>query len=257
MSLVSKLKSVFNFVKKPIAKILPSKATLKGIGTKIKSSKIGSIFGTKGGKIGLAVAGGAALIGGSIFLYNKLSGSKSGSDLSSDPNKKIGHVTIVKAEEEDKDKKAEDKSVPNKKDEEKVEPDQKDGEKVPPNKKDDGKLGPNKDDNEKVGPNKKDDGKVPTSKKDDDDSVEPKSNDDGNAKPNRQPKYHTVVKGDNVWNIAKAHLREMNKKDPNYRPTNAEILEHTKELIAANKLHFEPDNYHVMIRPGDRLVLEA
>ena len=37
----------------------------------------------------------------------------------------------------------------------------------------------------------------------------------------------------------------------------AEILKHTKELMELNQLEFEPDGYHVMIRPNDKLKLVA
>lgn len=67
------------------------------------------------------------------------------------------------------------------------------------------------------------------------------------------PTIHTVVKGDNVWNIAKKHLQDINGK----KPTNAEILKHTKELMEINGLEFEPDGKRVMIRPNDELKLIA
>lgn len=67
------------------------------------------------------------------------------------------------------------------------------------------------------------------------------------------PTVHTVVKGDNVWNIAKKHLQDINGK----KPTNAEILKHTKELMEINGLEFEPDSKRVMIRPNDELKLIA
>ena len=67
------------------------------------------------------------------------------------------------------------------------------------------------------------------------------------------PTVHTVVKGDNVWNIAKKHLQDINGK----KPTNAEILKHTKELIEINGLEFEPDGKRVIIRPNDELKLIA
>lgn len=67
------------------------------------------------------------------------------------------------------------------------------------------------------------------------------------------PTVHTVVKGDNVWNIAKKHLQDINGK----KPTNAEILKHTKELMEINGLEFEPDGKRVMIRPNDELKLIA
>lgn len=67
------------------------------------------------------------------------------------------------------------------------------------------------------------------------------------------PTVHTVVKGDNVWNIAKKHLQDINGK----KPTNAEILKHTKELMEINGLEFESDGKRVMIRPNDELKLIA
>lgn len=67
------------------------------------------------------------------------------------------------------------------------------------------------------------------------------------------PTVHTVVKGDNVWNIAKKHLQDINGK----KPTNAEILKHTKELMEINGLEFEPDGKRVIIRPNDELKLIA
>lgn len=67
------------------------------------------------------------------------------------------------------------------------------------------------------------------------------------------PTVHTVVKGDNVWNIAQKHLQDINGK----KPTNAEILKHTKELMEINGLEFEPDGKRVMIRPNDELKLIA
>lgn len=73
---------------------------------------------------------------------------------------------------------------------------------------------------------------------------------------NNVPKDYVVKKGDCVWNIAKQHLKDLSN-DPNYKPTDAEILKHTKELMELNKLQFEPDGYHVMIKPEDKLKLVA
>ena len=67
------------------------------------------------------------------------------------------------------------------------------------------------------------------------------------------PTVHKVVKGDNVWNIAKKHLQNVNGK----KPTNAEILKHTKELMEINGLEFKPDGKCVLIRPNDELKLIA
>ena len=70
------------------------------------------------------------------------------------------------------------------------------------------------------------------------------------------PKDYEVKPGDCVWNIAKQHLKDLSN-DPNYKPTNAEILKHTKELMELNQLVFEPDGYHVMIYPKQQLKLSA
>lgn len=69
-------------------------------------------------------------------------------------------------------------------------------------------------------------------------------------------KDYVVKKGDCVWNIAKQHLKDLSN-DPTYNPTDAEILKHTKELMELNQLQFEPDGYHVMIKPNDNLKLVA
>ena len=85
------------------------------------------------------------------------------------------------------------------------------------------------------------------------DPVKPGKDDNNN---NNVPKDYVVKKGDCVWNIAKQHLKDLSN-DPNYKPTDAEILKHTKELMELNKLQFEPDGYHVMIKPEDKLKLVA
>ena len=68
---------------------------------------------------------------------------------------------------------------------------------------------------------------------------------------------YIVKKGDCVWNIAKQHLKDLHKSDPNYKPTDKEILEHTKELMKLNNLKYEADGYVVIIHPEDRLKLTA
>ncbi len=104
---------------------------------------------------------------------------------------------------------------------------------------------------------------VPPTKQDekDDKKVEKKPEDkkaeDKKDEPLKEvPKDYEVKKGDCVWNIAKQHLKDLNP-DPNYKPTNAEILKHTKELMELNQLVFEADGYHVMIRPKQHLKLAA
>ena len=67
------------------------------------------------------------------------------------------------------------------------------------------------------------------------------------------PKNYTVKKGDNVWNIAKRRLQEMNGK----KPTDKEIMNYTNELLKLNKLEYEPDGYTVIIHEGDNIEYAA
>ncbi|MCM1010352.1 MAG: hypothetical protein NC390_05705 [Fusobacterium sp.] len=61
---------------------------------------------------------------------------------------------------------------------------------------------------------------------------------------------YIVKKGDNCWNIAKA---ELIKEKGGEIPTDAEVLERTYKIIKDNTLHFEKDNYTVLIYPNDTL----
>ena len=67
------------------------------------------------------------------------------------------------------------------------------------------------------------------------------------------PQNYTVKKGDNVWNIAKRRLQEMNGK----KPTDKEIMNYTNELLKLNKLEYEPDGYTVIIHKGDNIEYAA
>ena len=67
---------------------------------------------------------------------------------------------------------------------------------------------------------------------------------------------YEVVEGDCVWNIAKAHLKELNSDIDDYTPTNVDILRHTKKLMEINDLHYESDNYVVIIQPGQKIKLK-
>lgn len=67
------------------------------------------------------------------------------------------------------------------------------------------------------------------------------------------PKDYTVKKGDNVWNIAKRRLQEMNGK----KPTDREIMNYTKKLLEENQLEYEADGYTVIIHSGDKIKYAA
>ena len=67
------------------------------------------------------------------------------------------------------------------------------------------------------------------------------------------PKDYTVKKGDNVWNIAKRRLQELNGK----KPTDREIANYTKKLLEENKLEYEADGYTVIIHSGDKIKYAA
>lgn len=67
------------------------------------------------------------------------------------------------------------------------------------------------------------------------------------------PKNYKVREGDNVWNIAKRRLQEMNGK----KPTNKEIMNYTNELLKLNKLEYEADGYTVIIHKGDNIEYAA
>ena len=100
------------------------------------------------------------------------------------------------------------------------------------------------------------------------DDVENKDKVEEEDKPEAEAEQndYTVVKGDCVWNIAKADLTQKLGR----KPTNAEILKRTDEIMELNKevsdedkeagfvkLEWAEDHYHVMIRPGDKIKLAA
>ncbi len=201
-------------------------------------SKLGK-FGKKAGKFGLIGLGVAALVGGGIYVYNKLSGNGSTSEEAT-PLKE--NSTPAPADKSDSAEKAEKTPAPAP--EEKAEETEK-SEKTPA-------PAPEEKAEESEG-SEKTPAPAPEEKAEETEkSKESKESEEAKDVPTE----HTVVKGDNVWNIAKQHLIDL-KNDPNYKPTDAEILKHTKELMELNNLEFEPDGYHVIIKPQDKLKLVA
>src|SRR5574344_1794006 len=194
---------------------------LKKLSGKIKmpegAGKITKIFKGKGGKLGLIGLGIGLLVAGGVYLYKKLTGKKD-----AEPDKKSPKSEGEKPENP-KTKPSNPKEAP-------VDPD-------------DSKAKPTDPKAKPEDPKAK-----PTDPKAKADNPEETPGDSGKAK------EYTVVKGDCVWNIAKKHLKEVNE-DPDYKPSNKEILKETKKIMKDNNLEFENDKYHVMIRPKDKLQL--
>lgn len=200
-------------------------------------SKLGKFFKGKGGKIAI-VAGALAILGaGATWLYNKFAGKKD--EVAEDSNN-AAKPTTPASENKDKTDPTKPVTTPGKDD--KTDPEKPVA--TTPGK--DDKTDPTKP----VAPTPGKDNKTDPTK-----PVDSTPGKDGKTD-NTVPKDYVVKKGDCVWNIAKQHLKDLSN-DPNYKPTDAEILKHTKELMELNKLEFEPDGYHVMIRPDDKLKLVA
>ncbi len=72
-------------------------------------------------------------------------------------------------------------------------------------------------------------------------------------------KEYTVKEGDSFWNLAKKHLIEAHKDDPDYKPTNKEILELATKFMEDNNYKLDENNYYPdpMLHPGDKLNLAA
>lgn len=206
------------------SKLANAKNYLKGMGGKIKNglkaapSKVGRFFKGKGGKwalVGLAIA--AATAAG-VGIYKAVKG-KSETTSATDTN----NPTQPKPQPT-KNKPTEPKPAENDKPKDDTKPDDKTGAAT----------------GSKTGNASGADKTNKSEPKTDEETPEPKT-------------VHKIVKGDNVWNIAKKHLEELNGK----KPTNAEILKHTKELMEINGLEFEPDGKRVMIRPDEEIKLVA
>lgn len=71
------------------------------------------------------------------------------------------------------------------------------------------------------------------------DKPEEKSKNDKTEDAVINPDIHKVVKGDNLWNIAKQNLKDLNKDNKDYEPSNKEILKLTEELMKINNKEYE------------------
>ncbi len=212
--------------------------------TAVKSGSKFTKFLKKGGKIGAALL----VIGGLFYGIKKLFGG-------GDDDKKTQANTPVQ----------EQKDTPAPADKTKKPAKGSDGETTPAPVGSDSPTQPAK------GEEKADDKAKPADKKDpakatpapvsDDENKEDKVDKKDNAdkadkaedKNRALPKNYTVKKGDNVWNIAKRRLQEMNGK----KPTDREIMNYTNELLKLNKLEYEPDGYTVIIHKGDNIEYAA
>lgn len=212
--------------------------------TAVKSGSKFTKFLKKGGKIGAALL----VIGGLFYGIKKLFGG-------GDDDKKTQANTPVQ----------EQKDTPAPADKTKKPAKGSDGETTPAPVGSDSPTQPAK------GEEKADDKAKPADKKDpakatpapvsDDENKEDKVDKKDNAdkadkaedKNRALPKNYTVKKGDNVWNIAKRRLQEMNGK----KPTDREIMNYTNELLKLNKLEYEADGYTVIIHKGDNIEYAA
>jgi hypothetical protein len=233
--------------------------------------KITSLFKGKGGKIGLAIAVVAAVVGGVVWAYNKLSGNQKSTETAANAatedkkeatteDKKAAATEDKKQPAATEDKKAaatEDKKQPAATDKDKSKAAVATGaaagvatgaaaEEKKVTAEEDKKATGAAAEDKKVATEENKKAAATEDKK----ATEPEK--DKKEEPSKNE--HIVVKGDNVWNIAKQHLKDM-KNDPNYKPSNAEIAKHTRELIELNRLKYEPDGYVVIIRPDDVLKL--
>lgn len=73
----------------------------------------------------------------------------------------------------------------------------------------------------------------------------------------QEPEYdeYTVKKGDHFWGLAKQELIEAHKDDPNYKPSDKEILELAEQIIKDNKYGFDDNHWYSdpMLMPGDKI----
>ncbi len=243
--IASKFKSGASSTTNSGSKLAGAKNWIKGMGGKIKNglkaapSKVGRFFKGKGGKwalVGLAVA--AATAAG-VGIYKAVKGKSDNKAQETEGADKANKPVQPAQPEKPQAKPTE-------------EPPKEDPAKDEDPTKTDNKPTDKPSSGKKVGSTTGSAAAATTGSAQDPDKTDKAKTKTDDETPD-VPTVHTIVKGDNVWNIAKKHLQDINGK----KPTNAEILKHTKELMEINGLEFEPDGKRVMIRPNDELKLIA
>lgn len=248
------------YVAKPASEVKAehlAKEAKKVKGSRFNFSGLGK-YAKKGGKIGLALGLAAGVVALAKWGYDKFFGSDSSQETNPD----------VKADVPTGDKKSPAQKPATPTPATKTPEDKKTEDKKPEDKKAEGKQKTEKPKTKSNAPVKTPVAVPPPKTEEPEETGNVKGSDkadesgktDKTDKTDKNPEtkveageVHKVKLGDNVWNIAKKHLKEQN----GVKPTNAEILKHTKEIMELNGLEFEADEKLVIIKPGQELKLTA
>lgn len=256
------------YVAKPVSEVKAehlAKEAKKVKGSRFSLSGLGK-YAKKGGKIGLVIGLAAGVAALAKWGYDKFFGS--------DDTKETNPEVKAEAPADDKKTQSKKPATPTpatKTPEDKAPVDKKTEDKKPEDKKADGEHKTEKPKAKSKAPAKtpvavptpkaeesEETGKAEETDKADETGKADKAEETGKTDKTPETKteageVHKVKLGDNVWNIAKNHLKEQN----GVKPTNAEILKHTKEIMELNNLEFEADGKLVIIKPGQELKLTA
>lgn len=248
------------YVAKPASEVKAehlAKEAKKIKGSRFNFSGLGK-YAKKGGKIGLALGLAAGVVALAKWGYDKFFGSDSSQETNPD----------VKADVPTGDKKSSTQKPATPTPATKTPEDKKTEDKKPEDKKAEGKQKTEKPKTKSNAPVKTPVAVPPPKTEEPEETGNVKGSDkadesgktDKTDKTDKNPEtkveageVHKVILGDNVWNVAKKHLKEQN----GVKPTNAEILKHTKEIMELNGLEFEADGKLVIIKPGQELKLTA
>lgn len=248
------------YVAKPASEVKAehlAKEAKKVKGSRFNFSGLGK-YAKKGGKIGLALGLAAGVVALAKWGYDKFFGSDSSQETNPDVKADVPTgdkkspaqkpATPTPATKTPEDKKTEDKKPEDKKAEGKQKTEKPKTKSNAPVKTPVAVPSPKTEEPEETGNVKGSDKADESGKTDKTDKT------DKNPETKVETgEVHKVKLGDNVWNIAKKHLKEQN----GVKPTNAEILKHTKEIMELNGLEFEADGKLVIIKEGQELKLTA